>query len=46
MIRRILRDLWWRLRGVGPSDYRTVCKRCGRTGQTHWAISGCRRFKS
>lgn len=36
--------LWWWLRGVGVSDYRALCSRCGRTGQTHWA-RGCVRFR-
>ena len=39
-----MRNLWWFIRGVGPYDYRTVCRRCGRTGQAHWALFGCWRF--
>lgn len=41
---RMLRDLWWWIRGVGVSDYRACCTRCGRTGQVHWTVRGCRRF--
>jgi hypothetical protein len=44
--RRILIGLWWFVRGVGWNDYRVLCKRCGRTGQAHWSVAGCRRFKS
>jgi len=39
-----MRGLWWWLRGVGSQDYRALCSRCGRTGQTHWAL-GCVRFR-
>lgn len=39
---------WWWLRGVvAPEDYRTICRRCGRTGQTHVGLSSlwtCLRF--
>jgi len=45
MIKRILASLRWFVRGVGGNDYRALCKRCGRTGQAHWGIAGCRQFK-
>ena len=44
-IRRILTGLWWFVRGVGFDDYRSLCKRCGRTGQAHWSVRDCVRFK-
>ena len=38
--------LKWRIRGVGlGEDYRTLCRRCGRTGQVHFEWKGCWRFK-
>lgn len=37
--------LWWWLRGVRVQDYRQLCRRCGRTGQVHWGLRGCWRFK-
>jgi len=37
--------LWWRLRGVTVDNYRRCCCRCGRTGQAHWPLLGCWRFK-
>lgn len=39
-----LRAWWWKLRGVRLDDYRGVCQRCGRTGQAHYRLWGCRRF--
>lgn len=39
-------QLWWRIRGVGPTDERALCRRCGRTGQAHWRLWGCWRFKA
>lgn len=44
--RHLLRELWWFLRGVGRRDYRALCRRCGRTGQVHWSLKGCWRFKA
>jgi len=41
----VLRRLWWWLRGVGADTYRQTCWRCGRTGQTHYNLGGCVRFK-
>jgi len=40
-----VRALWWWVRGVGMWDYRSLCKRCGRTGQAHCRLAGCWRFK-
>lgn len=40
-----LSNLWWLLRGVGVPEYRQLCARCGRTGQVHWSLSGCLRFR-
>jgi hypothetical protein len=39
------RRLWWFIRGVDSQDYRTLCSRCGRTGQAHWSPLKCLRFK-
>lgn len=39
-------DLRWFVRGVDEHDYRKTCARCGRTGQTHWSLAGCVRFKA
>jgi hypothetical protein len=41
-----LSALWWRLKGVGVTDYRSLCSRCQRTGQAHWQANGCLRFKA
>ena len=38
-------NLSWRLRGVTVGNYRRCCVRCGRTGQAHWLLLGCWRFK-
>jgi hypothetical protein len=41
------RNFWWDVRGVTrPEHYRSLCARCGRTGQVHYAVRGCWRFKS
>ena len=46
-----LEKLWWRFRGllVPAKQYRSLCRRCGRTGQAHipvWDLFvGCIRFK-
>jgi hypothetical protein len=40
-----LRRLWWWIRGVGYFDFRRICARCGRTGQAHFGLAGCIRFK-
>ncbi len=38
--------LWWLIRGVTTfDDYRCLCLRCGRTGQAHWGVRGCWRYK-
>ena len=39
-------DLWWWFRGVGKDDYRRRCGRCGRSGQAHYHVAGCRRFRN
>lgn len=47
---RRAKTLWAKLRGIdNPEAWRAVCKRCGTTGQAHWAkrsLLKCRRFKS
>ena len=45
LVRRIARQAWWWIRGVKARDYRRVCARCDRTGQAHWALTDCRRFR-
>ena len=42
---KLFRYIWWKVRGVGPENYRIICQRCGRTGQAHWGIRGCWRFR-
>ena len=44
-LHRWYHSIWWRLRGVGPRDFRAICKHCGRTGQAHWDWRGCWRCK-
>jgi len=41
-----LHGMWWLVRGVTEAeDFRRLCKRCGRTGQAHFSLRGCWRFK-
>lgn len=44
----LFRFLWWTvLRGVRANEYRTLCSRCGCTGQAHvwFEASTCLRFQ-
>ena len=41
----VLTRAWWRVRGVRcAEDFRTLCRRCGTTGQAHWSFGHCWRF--
>jgi len=44
-LKMVLRNWWWFFRGVDTANYRKICARCGRTGQVHYDIKGCIRFK-
>jgi len=44
-LHRWYHEVWWIIRGVGAADFRALCSRCGRTGQSHWSWKGCWRFK-
>lgn len=39
-----IRNFIWHLRGVTCDNYRSICGRCGKTGQLHWGFSGCWRW--
>jgi len=45
-LRTLISELWWWIRGVRANDYRALCRHCGRTGQVHYSLLGCRRFKA
>lgn len=41
-----LNNLWWQVRGVDSCDYRKLCAFCGASGQAHWSLNGCLRFRA
>jgi len=47
-IKPLLNRAWWFIRGVTTRTYRTLCVRCGFTGQFHFgwrSVKRCLRFK-